>query len=70
MAVLRRRQDVAHVADAGERHLQRPGNRRGGEGQHVDAHFQSLDTVLGLDAEPMFLVYHQQAQPAELDPVR
>ncbi len=40
-AVARRRFDQRHVAEADERHVQRAGNRSGGEGEGVDifAHF-------------------------------
>ena len=64
-----RRRGVDHrqVADAGEGHLERAGNRAGGEGQHVDAIGQGLDRFLVADPEPLLLVHHQQPELLEGD---
>ncbi len=64
-AVDRRAGDQAHVAHAGERQLQGAGDRRGGQGQHVDVLAQLLQALLLLDAEVLLLVDDQQAQVAE-----
>ena len=69
VAVLGRGQDVADLPDTGEGHLQRPGDRRGGEGQDIHPHLHGLDAVLGLDPETMLLVHHEQTQLVEYDPV-
>ena len=66
MAVLGRGADVGHVADAGEGHLERPGDGRGGEGEDVDPDLEALEGVLGVDPEALLLVDHQEPQVVEL----
>ena len=69
-AILRRRLDDRHVADADERHVQRPRNRRRAHRQHVDLLPQLLDLLLVADAEPLLLVDDEQAEVAELHVLR
>ena len=69
-AILRRRLDDRHVADAGERHVQRARNRRRRHRQHVDALAQLLDPLLVRDAEALLLVDDQQAEIPELHVLR
>ena len=69
-AILRRRLDDRHVADADERHVQRPRNRRRGHRQHVDLLPQLLDLLLVRDAEPLLLVDDEQPEIAELHVLR
>ena len=69
-AILRRRLDDRHVADADERHVQRPRNRRRAHRQHVDLLPQLLDLLLVRDAEPLLFVDDEQAEVAELDVLR
>ncbi len=66
-AVGRRRVDRRHVAQPGERHLQRARDRRGGERQHVHRLLELLDALLVGDAEALLLVHHEQAEVAEFD---
>ncbi len=54
-----------HVPQARKCHVQRPGDRSGGEGQHVHLAAHLLQPLLVGDAEPLFLVDHQQAQVFE-----
>ena len=63
----RRRVDHRQVADAGQRHLQGPGDGAGGQGEDVDPVGQGLDRLLVADPEPLLLVHHQQAQLLEGD---
>ena len=69
-AVLRRRLDDRHVADADERHVQRPRDRRRGHRQHVHLAAHLLDALLVRDAEPLLLVHDQQAEVLEDDVLR
>ncbi len=64
--VLGRRLDNRHVADADERHVQRPRNRRRGHRQHVDPPSHLLDALLMGDAKPLLFVDHEQAEVLEL----
>ena len=66
-AILRRRLDHAHVADAGERQVERARDRRGAQRQHVDLAPQLLQALLRRDAESLLLVHHDEPQVAELD---
>ena len=66
VAVLRRLLDDAHVPDARHGHVQRAGNGRGRERQHVHAVAQLLDLLLVGHAEALLLVDDQQAQILEL----
>ncbi len=63
--VLGRRLDQADVPQPGERHVERPGDGRGGEGQDVDRRLHLLDLLLVLDPEALLLVDDEQAQVAE-----
>ena len=66
LAVGRRRVEQRQVADAGEAHLQRAGDRRGGEREHVDVGRQLLDGLLVLHAEALLLVDDEQAEVLEV----
>ena len=59
--------DGGHVPDAGQRHVQRPGNGRSGEGQHVHALGKLLQPLFMADAEALLLVHNEQTQILELD---
>ena len=59
--------DGGHVPDAGQRHVQSPGNGRSGEGQHVHALGKLLQPLLMADAEALLLVHNEQTQILELD---
>ena len=63
--ILRRRLDDRHVADADERHVQRPRNRRRGHRQDVDLLPELLDLLLVGDAEALLFVHDQQAEIVE-----
>ena len=65
-AVLRRLLDGGHVADAGHGHVQRAGDGRGRERQHVHAAAELLDVLLVRHAEALLLVHDQQAEILEL----
>ena len=60
--VLRRRLDDRHVADAGEGQVQRPRDRRRGQGQDVDLAPELLQPLLRRDAEPLLLVDDDEAR--------
>ena len=62
LAVGRRRVEQREVADAGEAHLERARDRRGGEREHVDVGPELLDLLLVLHAEALLLVDHEQAR--------
>jgi hypothetical protein len=62
-----RRGDQAHFAHAGQRHVERPGNGGGAEGEHVHFGFEGLDFLLLVHAKALFFVHHHQAQVFELD---
>ena len=66
-AIDRRRRDQAHLAHAGERHLQGARDRRRCQGQHVDVGAQLLQALLLRDAEMLLLVDDEQAERFELD---
>ena len=55
------------VADAGERQVERPRDRRRRQRQHVDLAAQLLEPLLGGDAEALLLVDDDQAEVAEPD---
>ena len=63
-AARRRRLDDRQIANAGQGHLQRAGNRRGGHREHVDADGHLLQALLVPHAEALLLVDDQQAQLA------
>ena len=69
-AVFRRRFEIRNVAQADQRHVQRPRNRRGRERQHIDHRPQRLQPLLDIDAEPLLFVDDHQAQVVELDVLR
>ena len=69
LAVGGRRLDERQVADAGQAHLQRPGDGRGRHREHVDVGLELLDALLVLDAEALLLVDHQETEILELDPL-
>ncbi len=64
-AILRRRLDDRHVADADERHVERARNRRRGERQHVHLLAHLLDAFLVRHAEALLLVHDEQSEVAE-----
>ena len=64
-AVARRRLDQREVAEPGEREMERPGNRRGGEREHVHREPQRLEPLLVLHAEAVLLVHDQQPEVLE-----
>ena len=57
-----RRADERHVPDPRNREVERPGNGRRREREHVDRRAHPLEALLVLDAEPLFLIDDQQAQ--------
>ena len=61
--------DVAHVPYAGERHLKRPRDRRGGEGEDIHPDPELLYGVLGVHPEALLLVYHEQSEVLPVDVV-
>jgi hypothetical protein len=62
IALLGRGEDGRHLPDTGQAHLQRPRDRGGAHGQHVDVGAKALDVFLVLDTEPLFLIDHHQAE--------
>ena len=60
--LLRRRGDHRQVADAQQRHLQRPGDRGGGQGQDIDPGADFLDFFLMGDPETVLLIDDQQTE--------
>ena len=68
--VLRRRLDDAHVANAGERQVERARDGRGRQGEHVNLGPEPLETLLGRDPEALLLVDDDQTQVSEADVLR
>ena len=68
--IFRRRLDDRHVADADERHVQRPRNRRRAHRQHVHFLPELLDPFLVSHAEPLLFVDDEQSEIAELHVLR
>ena len=66
-AVLGRRLDDAHVAQADERHVQRARDGRGRHGEHVDLLAHLLEALLVAHAEALLFVDDEQAEVLELD---
>ena len=66
VALLRRGLQGRHLADAGDRHLERARDRRGRHREHVDRGAQRLELLLVLDAEALLLV--DDDQPEVLEP--
>ena len=60
--VLGRRLDDAEVADAGERQVERPRDRRGRQRQDVHLAPELLEPLLGGDPEALLLVDHDEAR--------
>ena len=69
-AILGRRFDHGHVAQAGQRHVQRARNRRGAHGEHVHVVLELLDALFVPNAEALLFVDHQQTQILEFHVLR
>ncbi len=69
-AILGRRLDHRHVAQSGQRHVQRARNRRRAHGEHVHVVLELLDALLVAHAEALLFVHHQQAEILEHDVLR
>ena len=67
LARRRRCVDEREVADAGQCHLEGPGDGVGRQGQHVDTRRHLLHGLFVADAEALLLVHHEQAEVLELD---
>ena len=67
LPILGRRVDRGHLPDAGERHLERPGDRRRRHREDVDVRAEPLQALLVRHAEPLLLVDDQQAEVPERD---
>ena len=65
--VLRRRGDDRHVAHAGQAHVERARDGRGGEREHVDELAQLLEPLLVGHPEALLLVDHHEPEVAEGD---
>ena len=65
-SLLRRGLDRAHVLRAGQAHVQRARDRRGGQREDVHQFPQMLEMFLVPHAEPLFLVDDHQPEVAEL----
>ena len=63
--VVRRRLDGAHVPRARQRQVERAGDRRGAEREHVHQPAQHLELLLVHHAEALFLVNDHQPQVLE-----
>ena len=63
--LLRRRRERRHLADAGDRHLERARDRRRAHREDVDVGPQLLELLLVLDAEALLLVDDDQAEVLE-----
>ncbi len=63
--VLRRRLDHRHVADAGQRQVERPRDRRRRQRQDVDLAPELLQPLLRRDPEPLLLVDDDEAEVLE-----
>ena len=69
-AILGRRLDDRHVANADERHVQGPRDGRRAHREHVDLLLHLFDSFLVRDPEPLFLVDDEQPEVAELHVLR
>ena len=65
MAVVRRLLNGRHVADAGQRHVERARDGGRGQGEHIDLAAHFLERFLVGDAEALFLVDNEQAKVVE-----
>ena len=65
MPVLGRRRERRHLADAGDRHLERARDRRRAHREDVDVRLELLQRVLVLDAEALLLVDDEEAEVLE-----
>ena len=65
--ILGRGGERGHLANAGDRHLQRARDGRGRQAQHVHVGAQGFERLLVLDAETLLLVDDHQPQILELD---
>ena len=64
--VLGRLLQHAHIPDSNQAHMERPGNRRSCQRQHIDIFLQLLDFLLVSHAEALLLVDDQKSQILEL----
>ena len=64
--ILRRRFDDRHIADAGERHVERPRNRGRRHREDVDALLELFDFFFVRDAEALLLVDDEETEVSEL----
>ncbi len=69
-AVLGRRLDDAHVADPGQGQVERPGDRRGRQGEDVHLVAEPLQALLGGHPEALLLVDDDEPQVPEPDVLR
>ncbi len=65
--VNRRGGDNAQLFHAGQRHLQRPRDRRRRQGQHMNIGFQIFEFFFMRNPKMLFFVNNQQPQIAEFD---
>ena len=61
LPILGRLVDDRHIPQAGQSHVQRPGDWGGREGEHIHLFGQLLQPLLVGDPEPLLLVDDQQA---------
>ena len=59
--------DGGHIPDAGQGHVQGPGDGSGGKGQHIHAFGDLFQPLLMGHAEALLFVHHQKPQILELD---
>ena len=69
-AILRRRLNHAHVAQAHQRHVQRARDGRGTHGQHVKLFLQLFEAFFVAHAKALLLIHDKQAEILELDVLR
>ncbi len=69
-AILGRRLDHGHIAQAEQRHVQRARNRRGAHGDSIDPFADFLQPFLVLDAETLLFIDDHQAEIFQLDVLR
>ena len=66
-AVHRRHLQHAHIADARQTHVERPGDRCGGQRQHIHIFLHLFNLFFLFDAETLFFVDDEQSQVFVLD---